>query len=190
MSTNKKGRWLIQMKAIDLVKNSKFLRYYYWMPISRKIRMTGGGGNKAIQLAAAFPVAVVSYLSFFKSPHQPKSFKYEAAIVAIVKNEGAYLREWVEYHKKIGFQKFYIYNNDSTDDTNSVLKDFVSNGTVDLIQYSGKNLQCFAYNDAIDKHKNECHYMAAIDLDEFILPMKTGNIKDAIDIIEEYPYAA
>ena len=42
----------------------------------------------------------------------PKKFKYSVSIVAIAKNEGIYFKEWIEYHKLIGIEHFYIYNNE------------------------------------------------------------------------------
>ena len=33
------------------------------------------------------------------------------AICAIAKNENLYLKEWVEYHKNIGINKIFIYDN-------------------------------------------------------------------------------
>ena len=42
-------------------------------------------------------------------------FENETALVLIVKNESPYISEWLEYHYKIGVDKFYIYDNDSED---------------------------------------------------------------------------
>lgn len=167
------------------IKNSKFLRYYYWMAEVRAIRRGGkNGAVKVAKLLSLLPKALIDWVSFFRKIQEPTEFKYNTAIVAIVKNEGPYIAEWIDFHKKIGFDKFYIYNNDSTDNTVNILQKYISEGVVDLIPYSGKNLQCFAYNDAIEKHKFECKYMACIDLDEYILPMTTGTVRDLIDIIE------
>ena len=46
-----------------------------------------------------------------------QTFAHEMGMVAIAKNEGPYIREWIEYHKLVGFTIFYIYDNDSTDNT-------------------------------------------------------------------------
>ena len=40
-------------------------------------------------------------------------FDHEIAIVAIAKNEGPYLREWIEYHRLVGIKRFYLYDNES-----------------------------------------------------------------------------
>lgn len=101
-----------------------------------------------------------------------KMFKYEIAIVAIAKNEGPYIREWIEYHQLVGIHKFYFYDNDSTDNTLNVLKPYINSGIVEYTLLPGKAKQLVAYNDAIKKHKQECRWMAFIDLDEYLMPTK------------------
>jgi hypothetical protein len=32
-------------------------------------------------------------------------------VCAIAKNEGPYFQEWIEWHKNLGVEKFYIYDN-------------------------------------------------------------------------------
>ena len=45
----------------------------------------------------------------------------DLSIVAIIKNEGQYIEELVLYLFVAGVQKFYLYNNDSSDNTEEVL---------------------------------------------------------------------
>ena len=47
-------------------------------------------------------------------------FKYELALVAILKDEAPYQKEWLEYHLLAGVDHFYIYCND---DDVSILKE-------------------------------------------------------------------
>ena len=37
--------------------------------------------------------------------------KYYCSICAIFRDEGTYLKEWIEYHRIIGIDHFYLYNN-------------------------------------------------------------------------------
>jgi Glycosyl transferase family 2 len=53
---------------------------------------------------------------------QNQSPKSHIAICLIVKNEAPYLLEWIAYHRVIGVDRFLIYNNDSTDETSSILE--------------------------------------------------------------------
>ena len=47
--------------------------------------------------------------------------RHYLAVCAIAKNEGAYFAEWIEWHLSQGVEKFYIYDNESTDNTREVL---------------------------------------------------------------------
>ena len=97
------------------------------------------------------------------------TFSHEVAIVAIAKNEGLYIREWVEYHRLIGITKIYLYDNDSTDNTRELLTPYINSGFIKYIKIEGIGRQLDAYNDAIIKYKSDCRYMAFIDLDEYIM---------------------
>jgi hypothetical protein len=55
-------------------------------------------------------------------PHiQRTTTSHYLAIVAIVKNEEAYLEEWIDFHTLVGCSQFYIYNNNSSDRTPEIL---------------------------------------------------------------------
>ena len=110
-----------------------------------------------------------------------KEFKYNVSIVAIAKNEGVYFKEWIEYHKLIGIEHFYIYNNESTDNTKEVLSPYIQSGLVTFIDFPGKERQGPAYNDAIKKYKDETRWLCSLDLDEFIYLKKHNNISDFME---------
>lgn len=97
-------------------------------------------------------------------------FLHDLAVVAILKNEGPYLKEWLDYHLLAGVDHFYIYDNDSTDNQAEVAKPYVEAGLVDYIPFPGQAMQFAAYNDAVKKFKFQSRYMAFIDGDEFIFP--------------------
>ncbi|WP_172993723.1 glycosyltransferase family 2 protein, partial [Lactobacillus helveticus] len=75
-----------------------------------------------------------------------RKYKYDLSIVLIVKNEGKYIQEWIEYYKILGFSRFYIFDNDSTDDTKQKLKKYIDHGLVDYNVIHGKARQMDAYN--------------------------------------------
>lgn len=108
-------------------------------------------------------------------------FPHDVAIVAIAKNEGLYIQEWLEYHRLIGINKVYLYDNESTDDTVKIIQPYIDEGFVTYYRMPGVGRQLDAYNDAIYKYKNECRYMAFIDLDEYIMPEEPfGNLSKVI----------
>ena len=110
-------------------------------------------------------------------------FLYDLAIVAIFKNEGPYLKEWLDYHLLAGVDHFYLYNNESSDDYKKILAPYVEKNLVTLIEFPGKVMQMPAYNDAINKYRFECRFMAFIDLDEFIFPKTNRSVVEVVDEI-------
>lgn len=119
-------------------------------------------------------------------------FVYDLAIVAILKNEGHYLKEWLDYHLLAGVDHFYLYDNDSSDNYNEIIAPYVEAGLVTSIPLSGGSAQYAAYNLAVYYYRFLCRYIAFIDLDEFIFPK---NISDKITatldkIFKKFPEAS
>ncbi|MDE6158800.1 MAG: glycosyltransferase family 92 protein [Bacteroidaceae bacterium] len=110
--------------------------------------------------------------------------RYYLAVCAIAKNEGPYFKEWIDWHLSMGVDKFYIYDNESTDDTREVLEPYIRNGLVDYIQFPGRKRQLPAYDDCFRRHRTNARWIAVIDLDEFIVPVKDKTIPDFLRRME------
>lgn len=101
-------------------------------------------------------------------------FLHDLAVVAILKCEAPYLKEWLDYHLLAGVDHFYLYDNESPDNQAEVAAPYVEAGLVDYIPASGKSMQYVVYNDAVNRFKFFSRYIAFIDGDEFIYPKLTG----------------
>lgn len=110
------------------------------------------------------------------------------SIVAIVKNESKYIREWIEYHLIIGVDHFYIYDNESEDNLHRILLPYINNGIVSYLFCPGSAMQTSAYNDAIARFKGSNHWMAFIDVDEFIVlrPSYATKLSDFLKMYENF----
>ncbi|KQT56191.1 hypothetical protein ASG52_24255 [Methylobacterium sp. Leaf456] len=93
---------------------------------------------------------------------------FDVSVVAIVKDEETYLEEWIAYHVAIGVEHFFIFDNNSTDNTRQLLRKYITLGLVTLIDWPMKPGQIFAYNYAIKIFGLTSKWMALIDIDEFI----------------------
>ncbi len=111
------------------------------------------------------------------------SFKYDLSAVLIIKDEASYLQEWIEYHKLVGIDHFYIYDNESTDNIKEILKPYIKSKVVDYIFWPGKLQQKPAYNDAIKRYKLESKWITFIDSDEFIVPISKETIPEVLNEI-------
>ncbi len=111
--------------------------------------------------------------------------KYKVCTCTIFKNEAQYLKEWIEYNHLIGIDHFYLYNNNSEDDYQSVLAPYVESGLVTLLQWEKNQAQMECYQDGIARFKDETKWMCFIDIDEFIVPIKHDNIYDFLKKFEK-----
>ena len=117
-------------------------------------------------------------------------FLYDLAVVSIMKNEAPYAKEWLDYHFLAGVNHFYIFDNESPDNLKEILQPYIDAGIVTYIFYPGKARQYEAYNEAIQKYKFFCRYIAFIDADEFIFPQKNSTVSEVVDeILKDYPNA-
>ncbi len=112
---------------------------------------------------------VVSLIDYLHETYFEGTYLYGLSIVLIIQNEASYLREWMEYHRMLGVDHFYIYDNESTDDLREFLTEYIEQDTV-TYQYWTDG-QSEAYQHAVDHYKFESKYMAIIDVDEFLVPV-------------------
>lgn len=119
--------------------------------------------------------------------HDHTKPKYYLSVCAIAKNEGPYFKEWIEWHHRQGVEKFYIYDNESTDCTKDVLEPYIQSGLVEYTYFPGRKRQLAAYDDCFERHRTETRWLAVIDLDEFIVPIKDRNIPAFLHRMEKYP---
>ena len=114
-------------------------------------------------------------------------FKYNLSIVLIVKNAATYTDEWINFHRLVGVNHFYIFDNESEDNLKEVLEPYIKEGIVTYTFWKGKRQQVVVYNYALRKYRFETKWMAFIDDDEFIVPVsETSIIKVLEEINPEY----
>lgn len=112
--------------------------------------------------------------------------RHYLSVCAIAKNEGPYFKEWVEWHLAHGVDHFYIYDNESTDDTRNTLTPYINRGIVDYKYWPGRRQQLAAYDDCLEKHRFSSRWIAFIDLDELIVPIKNSSIPEFLSQFESF----
>ena len=65
----------------------------------------------------------------YVKPHTTDHVPY-ASLCCIIRNEGRYLVEWIEYSRIIGIEHFYLYDHSSNDNTLEVLTPYINAGVV------------------------------------------------------------
>lgn len=111
------------------------------------------------------------------------------AICAIFKNEAPYLKEWVQFHRLQGFERFHLYNNDSTDDWMPELWEFISAGVVTVHDWPGVAQQYEAYKDFMGRCIREYksyEWVAFFDIDEFMYCRSGRTVAELIRDYNQY----
>lgn len=119
--------------------------------------------------------------------HDRTQPEHYLAVCAIAKNEGPYFAEWIEWHRRQGVDKFYIYDNESTDGTRELLEPYIRSGLVEYRYWPGRRQQLAAYDDCMERHRLSARWIAIIDLDEFIVPVVDGSIPEFLHRFEAVP---
>lgn len=128
------------------------------------------------------------------SEEKGKIYKYDLAITAIFRDDAPYLKEWIEFHRVVGVEHFYMINNLSVDNYLEVLQPYIDKGVVDLIEWPYEHdkiscwnvIQCQAYEYVIDLVKGKVKWLALIDTDEFLFPVKKDNLLNVLSKYEKF----
>lgn len=115
------------------------------------------------------------------------------ALVAIIKNEAAYIGDWLRFHALAGIRDFIIYDNHSNDETLAILRTFTTlNITVvpwvmDATAHKPKMTlppQILAYCHAISTFGGAYSSMGFIDADEFLVPVEANSIGECLEAVQ------
>jgi hypothetical protein len=103
--------------------------------------------------------------------------KVTLSICAIMKYEAPYLLEWLEFHKIVGVQKFYLYDNGGGIDSAGILHPYLKSGEVVLHDWPVALGQLPAYAHCLQTYSQASEWIAFIDLDEFLFPTVGDDLK-------------
>jgi len=102
-------------------------------------------------------------------------------VAAIMRNEARYVREWVACYSLLGFDQITIYDNQSTDDTTAILKDYAAKGIIvyrDFPDPPDASPQMTFYADALAR--SYADWVLFVDADELLVLHKHKNVRDYI----------
>ncbi len=97
----------------------------------------------------------------------------QVALIAIMRNEVRYLLEWVAYHRLIGFDEIFVYDNVSNDGTTLLCQELQAAGLInyktwiDPAPEEKTGPQIPAYRDAAQTVKAD--WLCFLDADEFLV---------------------
>jgi len=92
-------------------------------------------------------------------------------LVTTAKNEGPYFLEWVAHHRRIGFTDILVYQNDSQDHSDAILKMLRDQGAIRYFANPARpgTHQLRAYRRAARQAEVQtADWVLALDMDEFL----------------------
>jgi hypothetical protein len=112
---------------------------------------------------------------------------HELAVCAIFREEAPFLDEWIAFHAGVGVTHFYLYNNFSTDDFWTVLEPWIARGLVTLTEWPVKVGQVAAYRHCLRRARDECRWLAFIDIDEFLFAPQVIDVRSILRRYSDLP---
>jgi Glycosyltransferase family 92 len=126
---------------------------------------------------------------WFERAHRPlpEGTAY-LAVCALFRNEAPYLREWIEFHRLVGVDRFFLYDNASSDDYLDVLAPYLDEQVVVLHEWPAPAPdQREVFDDCLRIHRDDARWIAFIDLDEFLFSPTGETLDRLLPDFERWP---
>lgn len=135
---------------------------------------------------------------FFSPDNRVRIFasrpQYYLTIATVLRNEGLYIREWLAFYRAIGVDHILIYDNDSTDGFQNLIRDHLADGFVEIVPWphfvQGINFQHLGFAHAVSYMAGRTTWLALLDLDEFLFSTRSINLSDTLSDYEDLPALA
>ena len=109
------------------------------------------------------------------------------AIGACLGFERPYLFEWIEFHRLVGVERFFLYNNGDRETHRNLLTPYLEDGTVVLYEWPTFPPQIPAYNHCVEHHRTDSRWIAFIDTDEFLFSPTGRPLPEVLAEYEGWP---
>ena len=111
----------------------------------------------------------------------------DVAVCAIFRDEARYLAEWVTFHRVQGVERFYLYDNRSTDDWHRELAPEIAAGIVEVRHWPFVPGQMPAYEDCLRNHRDDARWIAFLDVDEFLFSPTGTSLSEVLRRFDMHP---
>jgi Glycosyltransferase family 92 len=109
------------------------------------------------------------------------------SICACLGFDAPYLREWIEFHRLVGVERFFLYNNGDRHAQRELLASYVEQGTVVLHDWPEFPPVFSAYEHCLRTHGRESRWIAFIDTDEFLFSPLDQPLPAVLADYEQWP---
>ncbi|XP_038703431.1 glycosyltransferase family 92 protein RCOM_0530710-like [Tripterygium wilfordii] len=147
-----------------------------------------GGDDERLQIKVSLEISgenlVVPSVAYYTPPSTIALPRRKSLLCActMVYNAAKFLREWVTYHSKIGVDRFILYDNDSDDDLQTVVKDLNQEGyAMETLLWIWPKTQEAGFSHGAVYVNDSCTWMMYTDVDEFIFAPNWNNSEHPSD---------
>ena len=120
---------------------------------------------------------------------------YDLTIATVFQDEAPYLKEWIEFHKMLGVQRFVLVDDRSMDGFRRIVAPYIACG--DVVLYSRPcpeglqgplwpTYQCSVLQSLCEQLRGVTRWLALIDVDEFLVPSEADSLLAFLSTREQY----
>jgi hypothetical protein len=111
------------------------------------------------------------------------------SMCTIYRDQADLLPEWIEFHKLVGAERFFLYNNFSKDDHRDVLAPYIAEGTVVLHDWAVPfpPAVATAFTHCVTEHRDDSRWIAFLDMDEFLFSPTLRPVSEQLPRYEQAP---
>ena len=113
----------------------------------------------------------------------------KVALCCIGRLENQYAVEFVEWYKKLGFNKIFIYDNNHGKEEHfeEVLQPYIDDGLVEVVPFRDmEKVQLKAYTDCYNTYGKDYDWMAFFDFDEFLVLANDTDIHSFLEKFNDF----
>ena len=112
-------------------------------------------------------------------------------IASIQRNRNKWIVEWLAFHMVVGFERFFLYAHKTDDGMTETLLKLSRRYAIQVhVLNEQPQPQLVAYQHAANSYAGDLDWLAFIDGDEFLLPMKGLHVGDGLAKLETQTMSA
>lgn len=112
--------------------------------------------------------------------------RHHLAACLMFRDSAEYLEEWLRFHQGVGFDHFFLYDNDSKDAFRDIIEPFVNAGQITLHSWPGTARILSAIEHCLETYRDDCRWMAFLDDDEFLFPAESEHMPEILSRYADY----
>ena len=120
--------------------------------------------------AHVFPSTAYLHTALMSRSSGPK---YSFCAMTQVRDAAKFVPGWVRYHRRIGIDHFYVFDNNSTET-------YPPDPDVEYIPFPWRKSQFQALMYGVHMTRAQCEWLAVLDVDEFVYPQAAESIPSVV----------